>query len=258
MKHKTVFVGFGFSLVALIVMRVCQLLFTIESATGFYKPSYSGFGILAATLIIVFSLVVTYFTFTDIDPKVINKEGKLVAVFSALTAGALLAKSVVLVVKDQSAFSVAVAASAVMATVAYVGYAQGIFTNKPLKASMQILAIPFWTLELVYIFIENNDISAVPERAYDIITACLCVLFALQHLKFKAEMLTPFKIKIMAVVGFITAIFCFISTVPRYLVVLIGGAEQLHASAVSDALFPFYGLMIITFIYSTFKKTKQK
>lgn len=258
MKHKTVYVGFGFSLATLVVLRVCQLLFTIESDTGFYKPSYSNFSILCIVAILLFVAAMAYFAFTDINPQSRGKEGKLCAVFSALTGGAILAKAAVLIFGNLTALAIAVAASAVIATFAYVSHAQAIFTDKPLKTAMLLLTVPFWLLELIYVFVENNDISAVPERAYDILTVCLCVMFSLSYMKFKAEMLTPMRTKLMVVLGLVTSAFCFISTLPRYIVILIGGGEQLHASAISDVLFPMYGALIITFLFSTFKLNKVK
>lgn len=258
MKHKTVYVGFGFSLLSLIIMRVCQLLFTIESNTGFYKSSYSNFSVLCLVVIALFVTAMMYFSFTDINPDNKGKEGKICATFSALTGGALLAKAVFLVMKQLGNFEIVVAATAVMATIAYVGYAQSVFTDTPQKPLFHILTVPFWLVELIYVFVENNDISAVPERIYDIVTVGLCVVFSLYHLKFKADMLNPFGKKLMVALGLVTAAFCFVSTLPRYIVILLGGGEQLHASAISDALFPMYGAMIISFVFGVFKTEKNK
>ncbi len=250
MKHKRIAVSYIFSSVAILLMRICQLLFAIESETGFYKPEYSYFGYISVSVLLVFSAVMIYLSFSEKERIDSKTNSKLSATFSALTAGGILAKAVTLLITKPSNFAFAVSAAAVIAAVGYFVYSQDVFTSGKINVGMLLLTIPFWILELVYIFVENNDISAVPERSYDIITVVLCLIFALSFIKLKAEMVDPFRSKLTFAVGLIASAFCFISTVPRYMVILLGNKILLHNSAISDALFPIYGIFILTVLFS--------
>ena len=66
MKHKSVYVSFGACLLGLVVLRTLQLLFTIETATGFYKPTYEYFAYVLIAAVLFSVAVIIYFSVVDL------------------------------------------------------------------------------------------------------------------------------------------------------------------------------------------------
>lgn len=256
MKYKTLYFGFGFSLLALLVSRFCQLAFAIETATGFYKLQYENFGVVSAALIIICILAITFFSFTDISCERKTDNSKLVGVFSCLAGVGFVIKAVFGYQPTIANFSLVISVLAVVSAVVLFLYAYWVFVGKTQEFKFFVLIAPFWILELVFAFLQNNDVSAVPERFYEIITAALCLVFSLYQAKDKAKMLTPISSKIMVATSLITSIFCIILSLPKIVLMASGSGNVLHDFAMTDVMYLCYGVFIAVYIFASFRPQK--
>ena len=258
MKHKTLYVGYAFSLIALLVMRICQLLFVIEPATGFYKPQYENFWIISATAIVVSALALAFFSYTDIDFTARKKEGIPVAIFSLVLGVSFVIKAFSSVLEVSGILAFVVAALSLILAVIYICSACMLFVGKKIKINYFIVSVVFWLVELISVYLQNDDISAVPQRTYWILSATLCLITSLDILKDKAEMLTKISSKTMVAFSLFTSLFCIISTLPNIILMVLGKGNLLYGTSLSDVFYLFYGIYISVYIFSTFKQKKYK
>ena len=255
MKHKTLYVGYGFSLLALVVLRVCQLAFAMESATGFYKPEYENFGFVSAVAIILSVAAITYFSFTDTHFSRREKESGKTAIFYILTAVGFIAK---FAFSDLGASASLISISTISALLALLSAAVCIvdayflFVGKTAKNHFNILFVVFWISELITVFVRNNDVSSLPERFYETVSAALCILCSLYVVKDKEEMLTKISSKIMVALSLVTSAFCIMCSLPQLLIVISGNGNLLHSFSLSSVLYLTYGIFIPVYIFGTF------
>lgn len=256
MKHKTLYAGFGCSLLAVIVLRVCQLAFTIESNTGFYKLQYENFWLISAAVILCSVLSVVLFSFTDVDAALRIKEGKTSAVLSIVTGVGFLIKAFLSFNQSVGAVSSLLGLFAVISAIVCFINSYNILSGKKESAFVFILAVPFWIMELVFVFLQNNDVASVPGRFYEIITAALCLVFSIYMAKDKAGMLTGISSKMMVAFSLVASLFCLALSVPNVVLFLAGKGDLLHNVSVLDLLYLAYGVYIPTYIFTTFKFKK--
>ena len=256
MKHKTLYAGYGCSFLAFIVLRICQLGFTIESNTGFYKPQYENFWYISAAVIILSVAAITFFSFTDVDFNSRKKEGGLTATFCIITGVGFLIKAISSFSENFGAVPALLTLFAVVSAMACFINAYCIFGGKSGKTGWYTLMVPFWIIELVFVFVQNNDVSSVPHRFYEIVTAALGLVFAVCLAKDRAGMFSGISSKIMVALSLTASLFCLAFSLPNMVLFLAGKGSLLHDASFSDALYLSYGLFITVYIFSTFKLKK--
>lgn len=260
MKHKTLYFGFGFSLLALLVLRVCQLAFAVEAHTGFYKPEYENFWIISAIAIVVGIAIITCFSFVDVDAESRKKESKWMAIFYLLAAVGFGFKAFFTTFDSTTAIidATAIAAMLSLASMAiYLIFAYFTYINKTPKTYFLVVPSIFWIFELISIFIRNNDVSSVPERVYETLSSVLCILFSLYLVKEKGGMLTKITTKIMVALSLVTSVFCLILSLPNILLIISGNGNLLHNPQISSVLYLAFGIYIPAYIFSTFNLKKS-
>ncbi|MBR5451960.1 MAG: hypothetical protein IKV36_03070 [Clostridia bacterium] len=256
MKHKTLYIGYGFSALSLIVFRVCQVAFTIESNTGFYKPQYENLWLVSAAVIIISVAAITLFSFSDIDFNCREKEGRGVAALTVVVGIAFLIKAFATFSQNAGLMALLLTLLAILSAGVCFVNAYSVFCGKSVSVGSYALIVPFWIIELVFTFIQNNDVSSVPHRFYEIITVALCLVFSLNIAKDKAGMLTQISSKIMVSLSLAASLFCLALSVPDVVLFLAGKGNLLHDASVLDLLYLAYGVYIPTYIFTTFKLKK--
>ena len=258
MKHKTLYVGFGFSLLALLVLRVCQLAFAIESTTGFYKPEYENFSFVSAAAIIISVAAITYFSFTDIvgSSKI---EGKPLAIFCILSAVGFVLKAYFLAFNSSPSLMGIYLVTALLSLVCgavYLLYAYSLLKGQKIKPHFLAIVPVFWIFELIGIFVRSSDVSALSERFFETVTAALCVIFSLYLVKEKAGMLTNISTKIMVAISLTASVFCIILSLSPLLIILFGKGNLLHSFSYANIVYLAYGIYIPAYVFTTFKHKK--
>ena len=96
----------------------------------------------------------------------------------------------------------------------------------------------------------------MPERAYSVITAALCLMATLYQLKCRLSMLTDFTRKIMVALSLVCSILCIAAALPKYLLVIFDKGYLLHTTSVGDLLYLVYGIYLAVYVFLTFKTKK--
>ena len=130
--------------------------------------------------------------------------------------------------------------------------------GKPCPALLSVLFVPVWISELITLFVRYNGVAAVPERTYDILMLCLCTLFSLSYAKQVNGINKEYSSIRFRIFGLYTAFMCIVSTFPRYFVMLLGRADVLHESAVSEPVFLIFGIFSLITVIGELKGVPEK
>ena len=131
-------------------------------------------------------------------------------------------------------------------------------SGKPRPALLSVLFVPVWISELITLFVRYNGVAAVPERTYDILMLCLCTLFSLSYAKQVNGINKEYSSIRFRIFGLYTAFMCIVSTFPRYFVMLLGRADVLHESAVSEPVFLIFGIFSLITVIGELKGVPEK
>ncbi len=259
MKHKSVYVGYGVLLAGLTVMRLVQLLFTIDSATGFYKLQYSYFYYVSLAALVFSAAVIIYFSAVDLKFGNQYPNGKIHKVLS-VAVGILFIFLFINKTESyrQTSFGMLVLLSEAIAALGFILYGIiGLFGKKDFPA-ISLITVPAFVVELIVVFIKNNGVSTVPEMVYDVLMLSLSIVFSIQSAKHINGLMSQKEIKIMFVTGLFTSIMSIITVLPRFIIILMGNGEVLHKTAVSEPVYLAFGIFSLVYVIETFKKEKTK
>lgn len=271
MKNRASVICFAFSAAAVTVMRICQLLYTIESNTGFYKNGYSYFSVISAAALIISAAAIALFSFFDpISAKSTRRvksflsEKNGCSSFSGDLACLFVAAGFLLLAVHTVSSGVDEVSSVVRLVFelsAVIGYGAFGFLGvigKPRPALLSVLFVPVWISELITLFVRYNGVAAVPERTYDILMLCLCTLFSLSYAKQVNGVSKGYLSIRFRIFGLYTAFMCIVSTFPRYFVMLLGRADVLHESAVSEPVFLIFGIFSLITVIGELRGVPEK
>lgn len=270
MKNKSALICFFFSTAALTVLRICQLIYAIDGKTGFYKNEYSGFSLLCTAAMVISAAAVTLFSFFDTastESGQVSREtdtaGRsasvlLTELFSLLVGASLAIHAVGLLEEGTELIGTVRLAFLLAAAVGYGAFGLLEMLGRARPALLTLFFTPVWIFELISGFVKYNDVSAVPERTYDILTLCLCTVFSLMYAKRINGFDSSRPRAIYTAVGLCTAEACLISTLPRFAVMLLGKTELLHESAVSGYVLLIFGFFSLLSIISDSRLNSAK
>ncbi len=242
----------------LLVCRTVQLLFMTESTTGFFKTEYSGyrfiFGIITA-LIFVLSF---YFGNMKLAPVYTPiKISTPLSTVSIFTAFAFLISS------GASSFGVFNLGNLIKLVMAIItssfflvlGLSGLLKTSVPKAVS--VLSLPYFVYNLVLCFVLNSGMAVISESAYEILMLSAVLLFFLHLAKLVCGVTAAKNSNFLIPIGFISAMLCFITTIPRYFIILIGEKGVLKANSYNDFSVFVIGIFITVFCFSAMNYTRK-
>ena len=259
MKHKSVYVSFGACLLGLVVLRTLQLLFTIETATGFYKPTYEYFAYVLIAAVLFSVAVIIYFSVVDLGRVNQNPNLKVKSVASIVVGGLFAAKCVESIdYYKNSKLGMFVLVVEILAAAGFILFGALNIANKKPNPAISLMFIPVFIVELIVVFVKNNGVNSVPERVYDVVMLALCVWFSIQLAKHINGHLSEKETKIMFVEGLFTSAACIITILPRNLVAIFGYESLLHKSAISEPIYFVFGIFVLIYVVDLFWVSKNK
>lgn len=234
MKTFRSFIVFSVGTVLLLLLRTWQLLFMFETATGFYKPQYSPVGaiICEATFVLVLALIVCFPLLQKVQFVCHFEKRPFMIVASLLTSFTYIYNASCL------AFTFGILSIdfilTLLAGLFFFLYGLFGFLKITMPLVFSLAPLPLWLYKLFVVFLAQSGVSRFTENAYEIITLCVILLFLLNCAKFLSNVEKQHSLRFLTATGFLTATLCFIYTIPRYLVSVLGASQFLHHSLQPD------------------------
>lgn len=261
MKAKKILITFFIALPILIFGRFFQLYSMIDPSTGFFLNDYAD---LAVTMCIVGAAVLLFILVMSIAKR--DYPDKLATVSTPLGGVSILFGLVILVtaagfISEGNLFTISSPPLSVdfsfsgliyiilliMSAVAFCLF--GIFHITGTKKGMILMIFPIvlYVWRLISAFIDYTGIANISENIIDLIMLCCSLIFILLHAKIINGI--NYKINMPAAVGFglAASLLCAVSTIPRYVLMIIGRSDLLHEGTTANPIDA--GLMIYIVVF---------
>lgn len=260
MKHKNIVAFFSVSLLFSMSIRIIQLMFMIEPDTGFVKPEYGN--LQTALTAGLFFIIIAFTVFSALSRRrpldIEELPIKPLGVFAAVTAAAQLIEVAILALSSTFDISnMLMMLFLLLSSSFFILFSISIFTGNRIPMFASVFPVILYVYKLVASFISYTGIANISENMFDVAMLCVTLFFFLLHGKYLSEVTSPKKSRIIFPVGLVASLFCFLCTIPRYAIILLGASNILHESALPNISDFIMGVYIAAFVLICFRKGKR-
>ena len=261
MKNKHTLALLFASLLLCVIIRSFELIYMVDSATGFFKPEFRAIGICALVVILAAVAVVSAFSSAAFrEPKAspeINLPLSLTSIALSVLTIYSLAFMPYFIQNSPFQKKMTMIFGVLFALFFFIYSFKAIKDFKIISIAYTIPTI-FWIFKLMGIFTEISAISLITENIFNILSGCAVLVFMLEFSSFECFGKKDPNPTLLAS-GIAAFMLCTLASVPPLCAALVLGADHIHENNVNIFTLLFTGLFIIVFIVSHFKdKTESR
>ncbi len=255
MKYKHLVTLFAVALPVSVLIRVFQVFFTVDGTTGFFKPDYKTLGI--CMVVILLAIIAT----TAIISVFIRRcPPKMPRVKKSLGTSSLLLGLSVLFEIFNTSYTTNIAfwqkglvvlfggATAVF----FIAYGLKMFKNFHINRKFYVVPVLYWMIKLVFIFTGISSLALISDNVFLVLSYCGTLIFMLEYAKFANKIDIDMNYKKLFASGLAAIILCAVTSLPRFIAVIMGNTEILHESVASPVTVFFTGVFIAAFIFNDY------
>ena len=260
LKYKSTWILFFTCTAVSISTRIVQLLYMIETDTGFIKRDFEQAGIFIKILYVAMILLVGAFAFTSGRfPEKLPQGSKPLAVFAFLAALGQLYELVASKHYDSPAALVLYSLLLLLSAVFFVLYGLSQLISVQIPNLLTLIPVVTMIFKLVMAFMRYTGMANISENLFDIGMLIFLSIFFLWFGKILNGMVSKYNIRVLFASGLLAAFFCFVYTIPRFFIILAGMGSLLHTGTFPNPANVAAGLFIVAFLLEYFghKNLKQ-
>ena len=255
MRYRHTLLLFGIFLPTCLVLRALQLIFTIDSATGFIKQQYSAISVIITLVIFAAIISVGIISLATEGIKLQKKDiNPSLAIFSFFTGcmfiyNAVASNSIVTAVAwyNTLLFALSLASAGVFIACAI----KNVYSYKFPNISL-IIPVFYFIIKLISVFVSTSQLALVTENIFLIFANGSVLIFMFEFSKIENAVDEAPSIKKLFCFAILAIIFCLIYSLPK---ILVYGASM-SGKDLADALLTLVmGLFVLTYVISNFKDT---
>ncbi len=255
MKYKKIMLFACTLLPISVLLRVAQLLFTVEITTGFFKPEYEAYGYAILIAMFIFAAVAAGLAFTTHrSPEHPPVNNIYMSISSFAVALSVLFESFGAVV---SQFSlpwqiVMLKITGLLAAAFFVAIGVKGIKDIPVPSLCYTLPVIYLIFKTIYEFTSISSLALISDNIILLAGYCSVMWFMLQYAKLYngAEKDSDFR-KLLAS-AILSVIFCFTQSLPQIIVNIYTGNSYLHVSNATNWNMLFIGIFIAIFTFFHF------
>ena len=260
MKRPLLFTLFFICSPVLLVARVLQQIYMIDTVTGFYNDDFGYIGNVIT--IICFALIPALLLTVWLSrPAPITADKKSVALgiasFIATLCLAISGVSQIITSTNSGKFALAVMSFASAAVIVLHGIA--CLTDGKVSGALTVVNILYALTRLIITFMGYTGEVTVTDTLFDIATMCLLLLFFYSSGKILAGVSGPHTSTLFYAYGLAAAFFCVDSFVAPAIVKFMGEGYAIHGGGHFDLTYIGFAIYIVVmiFVYSGDKVADQ-
>ena len=255
MKYKNIIFFFAIALPVSVVVRLLQIIYTIDALTGFFKQPYRS---MSTTMTIVMLLACAVTAILSFTTHRSPEKPPKVNIFLGLTSVALGASILIEIVTEHLASSIPLwqilllDISGLLATAFFLAYGAGAVLKFKLPGLLSVFPCIYWIARLICVFMSVSPLALISDNV--LILACYCVslLFMVNFAKLMAGIKDDYNFRKLMSFGFVAVILCAADGIPRAVLMMTGRAAYLHSSVSATYTVLAAGLFILAFTLSHF------
>ena len=263
MKHRHTMILLGVSLVVCVILRILQLAFIIDSATGFVKQQYSAIS-LAITIIVCAATASVAFLAAHANETKQKSEvfSPAVAVASIFVGIMFIYRFIINVTLFGKGPENGIILVFLALACAGVFAAYGVREIFGYKIPSIILVVPvvYYIVKLVSVFISTAKLALVTENVFTLFTNCVILWFVFEFSKFENQIgeLENSPKKLFAS-GIAVIMLCAVTTLPKIILVIAGKLQASYDDVATSLLNISVAIFVLVYILCNFDdKTKSK
>ncbi len=258
MKFRHIMTFFLITLPFCVALRTLQLIFTVESNTGFMKQQYSGISV--GIMVVIFAAIaVLSVTAATVNRPPYDKHNMRpgLALFSIAVSVTFIYELTQIVgnanVNLWQNFLLIV--FCFLSALFFMAY--GITNIYYFKIPPILYLIPvFYSLvKLIVSFVSVSSITLISDNVFLLLTNSAILVFMLEFAKYVNNINNESNYKKLLGSGMAAVMLCFTSTIPQLIVAICGKAEMLRESVSSIFTTIFTGAFILSFLISFYGDT---
>ncbi len=232
---------FAVGIVLACVIRICQLLFMTETATGFYKTEYQSLGSLLTVLYIAIFAVTAIISFAEMRGTVRMPGRTPVTSAVSFIAAAVMAFQLFTfsVPEGQSAVLTALNLILLIGTILFfiADGAAPFFDIDRTVSYLGVIPVVYWTVRILTVFMQYIRMANISENLFDLAAMGFVTVFFLLYGKVDSDIELKRSVRFLAPIGLCAIMLCVICTVPRYFVILVSEEQILHDTVEINPVF---------------------
>lgn len=255
MKYKQIMTLFGVILPLSVIVRLFQIMNTVEMTTGFFENEYASQGYLMLGIIAVFCVLTAIFALNSHrTPEHPPRTNIFLALSSILFAVSLLyevyTETLSLMVLPWQAALLKLLGTAT--AVYFIIYALGGFVRIKLPKLCAVIPVAYFIVRIICAFISISSLALISDNIFLMAVYCMCLLFMLNFAKLYNGLDSEYNFRKILATGLVSVILCFTESVPHLIINIIEDGMYQHTSLVASASVLFTGIFILSFLLSHF------
>lgn len=255
MKYKKIMLFSAVVMFVNILLRAFQILFTIESQTGFFKIEYSFEGKIILFLIFCFGVLASLFAYTaHRHPEKPANTNKLMSVISFITALTI----VLLVLFEINPillngwWVVLLKISEISSIAFFVVFGLQNFIKIEIKKIFYTIPCAYLIIKLICSFTSVASLSLISESILLLAAYCSSLWFMLQLAKFYNKIDGEKNFRGMLASAIASVIFCYTKALPELAISIFKTSTYFHTPLVENLHVFFIGSFILIFTLTNF------
>lgn len=256
MKHRHALMLFGITLPICVLLRTIQMIFTIDSKTGFIKQQYSAVGITITVVICAAVASIGLLTAT-IDGKKQNQKQvrPVIAIASALTSGMFVYQTVAGLTQQRGGawYDMLLVLLAFASAVVFLAYGFKNIYDYKMPPIMLIVPVLYYIVKLISVFVSTSALSLVTENVFLIFTCSVLLWFMFEFACFENEIGDSNKRpKRLFASGLAAVLLCAVTSLPKFIFAAVSDARLSGGDIAAALLNVSIGIFVFVYIVCNF------
>lgn len=271
LKAKKILILFFIALPVLVLGRFIQLFSLIDPSTGFFLDSELQFNVFISILLAGIPILFILLSYLKNDyAKTPSFQSVGFGVISLLFGFVFLVESAYVAVGGQLiSFSAATGYTVfsfqallylllcVLSALCFCMQAVGCFGSGKKGQFLMIFPVITWIYRLISTFINFTGIANISENIIEIFMLSASLIFLLAQGKVINELDCRKNLRTATAFGLSAACLCAVSTLPRYILLIIGRTDLLHEGKTGSILDAGLFIYIVFFLFAALKKQQK-
>lgn len=258
MKLSKIMTFFCIGMPICVLLRIFQIIFTIEFETGFYINDYKTIGTVISAVIFGFCVLLYLFSFKYYkSPENPPKSNFLLSITAIALSVGTMAQAFF-----DSGYGIApvwqiylIKVFGIIAAIYFILFALSKYISFP--PILHIIPCVFMILRTAFIFTNTSALAHITDNVLLIATYCVAMIFFVNFAKLYNGVDVEKNFKRLLSSGLVAVVLCFTQSLSHTVINIASNNRYLHVSHIANISTFLMGLFIIVFILSHFCLNKD-
>lgn len=253
MRYRHTMTLLGICLPMCLVLRILQLAFTIDTATGFIKQQYSAISLIITLVIFAAAISVGIMGVSTDGIKTQKNDVNPLLSFSSFLTGGIFAYDAVSSLLPEVVtawYNMALFVFALVSAIVFIAYGiKSIYSYKFPYISL-IVPVFYFIVKLISVFVSTSKLALVTENIFLIFANGAILIFMFEFSKIENAIDETPNIKKLFCFAISASVFCAVYSLPK---IIVYGASMSRKDIADALLILAVCVFVLSYVISNFK-----